>query len=65
MKFKLDENMPYDFIEYLNALGHDVHSVQQEGLSGSADPNVMDFAIREQRILITHVTHHIMICPFF
>lgn len=39
--------------ENLLALGHDVQTVPQEGLSGFADPEVWAAAQREERFLIT------------
>jgi hypothetical protein len=35
MRIKLDENLPTSLVEALIQLGHDVDSVQQEGLQGS------------------------------
>ncbi|MCX6048523.1 MAG: DUF5615 family PIN-like protein [Chloroflexi bacterium] len=53
MKIKLDENMPVALAEQLRRLGHDVHTVPEEALSGQSDPNIWAAAQDEQRFLIT------------
>lgn len=53
MKFKLDENLPGLVGESLKDLGHDAHTVADEGLSGAADESVLEACIAEDRILIT------------
>lgn len=53
MKIKLDENMPAALADGLRALGHDVHTVPDEGLAGSIDSEVWAAAQREERLLIT------------
>jgi len=53
MRIKLDENLPADLVTALRALGHDVESVNTEGLSGHPDPDVWSAAQSERRILIT------------
>lgn len=53
MKIKLDENMPVALAEQLRKLGHDVHTVPEEALSGQSDPNIWRAAQAEQRFLIT------------
>jgi predicted nuclease of predicted toxin-antitoxin system len=53
MKIKLDENMPERLIPILSALGHDVHTVHQERLTGKDDDRVWQAAQTEQRFLIT------------
>lgn len=40
MRIKLDENLPARLVPLLNALGHDAHTVYQEGLSGRDDRTV-------------------------
>ena len=37
MKAKLDENLPLRIATRLRDLGHDVHTIQQEDLSGCDD----------------------------
>ena len=53
MKFKLDENLPELVRESLSGLGHDVHTVVEEGLSGARDETVLQACVAEDRILIT------------
>ena len=49
MKFKLDENLPVELVEDLRGLGHDAHTVTDEGLRGASDPAVMDTALAAGR----------------
>jgi predicted nuclease of predicted toxin-antitoxin system len=51
MKIKLDENMPAALAEHLRVLGHDVHTVPDEGLAGAVDPEVWSAAQGEDRFL--------------
>ncbi len=53
MKLKLDENLPNRLAVVLQNLGHDVHTVQQEGLSGSVDREIWDSAQKESRVFVT------------
>jgi len=53
MRIKLDENLPADLVSALRSLGHDVESVNTEGLCGHPDPDVWNAAQSEGRILIT------------
>lgn len=53
MKIKLDENLPSDLVAPLVALGHDVDTTCQEGLSRRRDSDVWKAAQREARFLIT------------
>jgi predicted nuclease of predicted toxin-antitoxin system len=53
VKFKLDENLPIELATDLRELGHDADTVHDEGLSGAADPTVMDAAYLAGRILLT------------
>ncbi len=53
MKFKLDENLPELVRESLSELGHDAHTVAEEGLSGAQDEAVLQACVAEDRILIT------------
>jgi len=52
MRIKLDENIPRRLVEALTLLGHDVDTVEEERLTGSADPVVWAAAQREGRFLI-------------
>lgn len=53
MKAKLDENVTYLAAAVLTAAGHDVHTVQMEGLAGHPDPEVWSACLAEHRLLIT------------
>lgn len=53
MRFKLDENMPRDTATRLQAEGHDVATVVEEGLAGEKDPHVLEAATSDGRILMT------------
>jgi predicted nuclease of predicted toxin-antitoxin system len=53
VRIKLDENMPAALAESLRDLGHDVHTVPEEGLAGYVDPEIWAAAQREKRFLIT------------
>ncbi len=53
MKAKLDENLPLQIAFRLRELGHDVHTTQQENLSGCDDSELWANAQREGRTLIT------------
>ena len=53
MNIKLDENLPFQIAAALEELGHDVHTTNEEGLSGSADRVIWEAAQREARFLIT------------
>jgi predicted nuclease of predicted toxin-antitoxin system len=53
MRIKLDENIATSAAVRLKALGHDVHTVIDEQLSGHVDSEVWTAVQREQRFLIT------------
>lgn len=53
MKVKLDENLPRRLASALAKLGHDIDTVESEGLTGRPDEDVWMAARREQRFLIT------------
>ena len=53
MKIKLDENLPRSAKSVLAAAGHDVDSVEDEGLAGSDDPTVSAAATAVERLVIT------------
>lgn len=56
MRVKLDENMPAALAELLRSEGHETSTVSEEGLSGADDPNVLDAAAFEDRLLMTFDT---------
>ena len=53
MRLKLDENIPASGAARLAALGHDVHTVRDEGLGGRPDDDVWHAAQAEDRFLVT------------
>ncbi|MGB2590570.1 MAG: DUF5615 family PIN-like protein [Candidatus Acidiferrum sp.] len=53
MKIKLDENLPLGLASLLEELGHDVHTVGEERLTGHADAEIWEAAQKESRLLIT------------
>lgn len=53
MKIKLDENLPAHLAVILTKLGHNVHTVEEENLSGKSDREVWEAAQQEARFLIT------------
>jgi predicted nuclease of predicted toxin-antitoxin system len=53
MRIKLDENLPTHIASELRTRGHDVHTVEQEGLLGHSDQEIWLASQREQRFLIT------------
>ncbi len=52
-RFKLDENLRRDAEVLLRDAGHDVRTVHEERLGGSADTKVLDACLTEHRVLIT------------
>jgi predicted nuclease of predicted toxin-antitoxin system len=53
MNLKLDENLPLRLKAILEGLGHDVHSVQQENLTGALDLRIWNSAQNESRLFVT------------
>src|SRR5262245_22428780 len=53
MKVKLDENLPFRLATLLKDLGHDVHTVHEERLTGRADREIWKAVQKESRFLIT------------
>ncbi len=53
MRIKLDENIATSSADRLTALGHDVHTVIEEELSGHVDSEVWAAAQLEDRFLVT------------
>ncbi|MBW4623270.1 MAG: DUF5615 family PIN-like protein [Cyanosarcina radialis HA8281-LM2] len=53
MKFKIDENLPIEFAEMLQAEGHDALTVVAQELSGSEDSLIGEVCQQEDRILVT------------
>ena len=53
MRIKLDENLPLQIATKLKTRAHDVHTADEEGLSGRSDEEIWEAAQRERRFLIT------------
>src|ERR1700675_3290181 len=53
MLIKLDEHLPHRLVAVLSALGHDVDTVDTEGLQGADDASVWTAAQLASRFLIT------------
>lgn len=53
MRIKLDESLPLSLAAVLTALGHEVHTVAQERVSGSKDYELWQAAQHESLFLIT------------
>lgn len=53
MRIKLDENLSRYLKPDLERVGHDVHTVAEEGLLGKSDVEVGTSAEREKRMLFT------------
>jgi len=53
MKFKLDENLPHEIADAFQDSGHEVDTVQSEGLVGAPDVEILGHARAEDRILLT------------
>lgn len=53
MRFKLDENFPGELADDLIRLGHDVHTVHDERVTGSADSVLLERARQEKRAFFT------------
>jgi predicted nuclease of predicted toxin-antitoxin system len=53
MRIKLDENIADSAAVRLTALGHDFHTVVEEGLTGRTDSEIWIAAQTEERFLIT------------
>lgn len=53
MKFKIDENLPNEFVTVLAEAGYEAMTVSQQGLTGNGDPDIVAVCQREDRILIT------------
>ena len=57
MRFLLDQNADARLVPYLASLGHEATRIAREYPPGLPDPEVLDIAYREMRILITHGRH--------
>ena len=53
MRLFCDENIRDTTVEWLRALGHDAVSVKDVGKGGADDESVLDYAVVEERVLLT------------
>jgi predicted nuclease of predicted toxin-antitoxin system len=53
MRFKVDENLPVEVAELLQAAGHDAATVNDEGIGGAHDPDLAALLRHENRAIIT------------
>jgi predicted nuclease of predicted toxin-antitoxin system len=53
IRFKIDENLPREFVQMLERAGHDAVSVPDQRLSGVADQKVDEVCSNEGRVLVT------------
>ncbi|PZV15135.1 MAG: hypothetical protein DCF22_07735 [Leptolyngbya sp.] len=48
-----DEQFPRPSVEHLRSLGHNVLTVQESGNASASDPEVLAFAIADNRVVLT------------
>jgi predicted nuclease of predicted toxin-antitoxin system len=53
MKLKLDENLPLEIADAFRGAGHEIDSVQSEGLTGASDLKILEQVQIENQILLT------------
>jgi predicted nuclease of predicted toxin-antitoxin system len=53
VRLKIDENLPTEIAELLNANGHDAATVLDQGWTGAADDDLWQRIQQEQRWLVT------------
>jgi predicted nuclease of predicted toxin-antitoxin system len=53
-RFMIDENVDKTAIAFLNNAGFNVVSTDEVGLSGHSDEDILAYAKREDRVLLTH-----------
>jgi predicted nuclease of predicted toxin-antitoxin system len=53
MKFKIDENLPFEIKRLLIEAGHDAITVNEQGLTGNPDANLAAVCGKEGRAFIT------------
>lgn len=53
MKFKIDENLPWEAVELFGDAGYEASSVLGQSMGGASDPDVASECRREQRALLT------------
>jgi hypothetical protein len=53
VRFKIDENLPVEAAQLLNAAGHEAATIHDQQMVGQPDPNVASVCLDETRALIT------------
>lgn len=53
-KLLTDENIHPDVVRFLEEQGHDVLDVKRDGLVGSSDLELVQRALAERRVIVTH-----------
>lgn len=53
MRFKVDQNLPVEIADALRDAGHDAHTVYEEQLADTPDPELGAIIQRERRGLVT------------
>ena len=53
MRFKLDENLPWEAARPLESAGHDVTTVLSQQMGGWPDEQIASAIFEEQRVMIT------------
>ena len=54
MKFLVDANLSYRVAMLLRAAGHDAIAVRDVGLQDEPDDTILDFAIGEDRVIVSN-----------
>ena len=53
VNFKVDENLPVEFINILESTGYKAITALEQGLNGKADSEVINKCLEEKFILVT------------
>ena len=53
MRFKLDENLPFELVKLFRVAGHDAVTVLDQGLGGARDPDLASACVCEGRAIVT------------
>lgn len=53
LRFLLDADMPRSSAELIRSLGYDVEDVRDVGLGGAKDEEIVEYALRDRRVIIT------------
>jgi len=53
MRFKIDENLPPEIAGVLREAGYEADTVQEQGMSGAADPTILAKVRADHRVFLT------------